>query len=130
MGILRAHTGAIGCIVLTTDSAHTVACDCHENGTDGDCDRLDGRCACLPNALGSRCDQCEPDFWGLNLGPGCIPCDCCTNGSLSSSCDQVPMPNTDPYSLFCLTLLTRAYRKVTFWNHDITVLVKYTHQHC
>ena len=76
---------------ILTCSVH-IACECNPNGVDKDiCDPLTGTCSCLPNAIEADCSRCEPGFWGLSQGLGCISCDCCTNGSSNSSteCDQV-----------------------------------------
>ena len=76
--------------IVHTDISST-ACDCNPNGvTDQVCDILNGACFCLPNVIGgSDCGVCELGFWNLTAGIGCVPCDCCTNGSQSSACDQV-----------------------------------------
>ena len=65
------------------------ACQCNPNGTVGDCDPVTGTCTCRPLVTGSRCEQCEDEFWGLSQGLGCIPCDCCNNGSISNVCNKV-----------------------------------------
>ena len=65
-------------------------CSCNRNGTEESvCNRTTGACLCLPQTEGSDCGQCESGYWGLSQGLGCVSCNCCTNGSISLSCDQV-----------------------------------------
>jgi len=57
------------------------ACRCYIPGSQSEkCDR-DGSCACQPNVLGQKCDQCRPSFYfdGAN---GCVPCNCNRYGVL------------------------------------------------
>ena len=66
------------------------ACSCHPDGINSDrCDMIDGTCFCLPHTTGDDCSQCEPGYWNLTAGVGCSPCECCSNGSMSTTCDQV-----------------------------------------
>jgi len=67
-----------------------IECTCHVNGTQGLCENRqgDGICTCKPGTTGEDCDECLPGHWGLHLG-ACRPCECCTNGSVNGSCDQV-----------------------------------------
>ena len=69
-----------------------IECDCHPNGTLADvCNDVTGECLCIEFATGSSCGECEPGYWGLSQGLGCVDCNCCTNGTVDSSpaCDQV-----------------------------------------
>ncbi|KAK2086469.1 Laminin subunit beta-3 [Saguinus oedipus] len=52
------------------------------------CDEESGRCLCLPNVVGSKCDQCGPYHWKLASGQGCEPCACDSHNSLSPQCNQ------------------------------------------
>uniref|UniRef100_A0A8C2UPT0 Laminin subunit beta-3 n=2 Tax=Chinchilla lanigera TaxID=34839 RepID=A0A8C2UPT0_CHILA len=65
-------------------------CDCSILGAQRDmpCDEETGRCLCLPNVVGSKCDQCAPNHWKLASGRGCEPCACDPHTSLSSQCNQ------------------------------------------
>ncbi|XP_023422897.1 laminin subunit beta-3 [Cavia porcellus] len=65
-------------------------CDCSILGARRDmpCDEETGRCLCLPNVVGPRCDQCAPNHWKLASGQGCQPCACDPRTSLSSQCNQ------------------------------------------
>lgn len=74
------------------DNTHSfsTACECHPNGTLGDCSPLFGTCVCAnDNVLGELCDECRDGYWGLAQGLPCVPCDCCSNGSNSQICDKV-----------------------------------------
>ncbi|XP_012637176.2 laminin subunit beta-3 isoform X2 [Microcebus murinus] len=65
-------------------------CDCSLLGARRDmpCDEESGRCLCLPNVVGPKCDQCAPYHWKLASGQGCEPCACNPPGSLSPQCNQ------------------------------------------
>ncbi|KAK9497974.1 hypothetical protein O3M35_003866 [Rhynocoris fuscipes] len=66
-------------------------CDCDLLGTDksrGMCDPESGRCPCLPNVKGVRCDSCVAGHWAIARGMGCIPCECDPVGSLSTDCNE------------------------------------------
>ncbi|XP_042537993.1 laminin subunit beta-3 [Dipodomys spectabilis] len=65
-------------------------CDCSVLGARQDmpCDEESGRCLCLPNVVGPKCDQCAPSHWKLASGRGCEPCACDPRNSLSSQCNQ------------------------------------------
>lgn len=68
---------------------HHTACPCNTRGTVGDCDPLFGKCFCEPNVIGPLCNECANGYWGLSQGLGCIPCDCCINGSINTTCNKV-----------------------------------------
>ncbi|XP_007951255.1 laminin subunit beta-3 [Orycteropus afer afer] len=65
-------------------------CDCNILGSwrDMPCDEESGRCLCLPNVVGPKCDQCAPYHWKLASGRGCEPCTCDQHNSLSPQCNQ------------------------------------------
>lgn len=65
-------------------------CDCSILGARQDmpCEEETGRCLCLPNVVGPKCDQCAPSYWKLASGRGCEPCACDPRNSLSSQCNQ------------------------------------------
>ncbi|XP_023375269.1 laminin subunit beta-3 [Otolemur garnettii] len=65
-------------------------CDCSLLGARQDmpCDEETGRCLCLPNVVGPKCDQCAPYHWKLASGQGCQPCACDPHNSLSPQCNQ------------------------------------------
>uniref|UniRef100_A0A8D2DLV8 Laminin subunit beta-3 n=1 Tax=Sciurus vulgaris TaxID=55149 RepID=A0A8D2DLV8_SCIVU len=65
-------------------------CDCSILGSRRDmpCDEESGRCLCLPNVVGPKCDQCAPYHWKLASGRGCEPCACDPHNSLSPQCNQ------------------------------------------
>ncbi|XP_017651521.1 laminin subunit beta-3 [Nannospalax galili] len=65
-------------------------CDCSILGARQDmpCEEETGRCLCLPNVVGPKCDQCAPSHWKLASGRGCEPCACDPRNSLSPQCNQ------------------------------------------
>lgn len=75
----------VACLLLA-------ACLCNILGTRrnaGACDRISGQCMCLPHVLGTKCDQCERNYWKLASGMGCEACGCDPIGSLSQQCNEV-----------------------------------------
>lgn len=75
-------------MIINVELYHA-ACLCDPGGTVGDCDSLFGTCVCQPGATGQLCNECIDGYWGVSQG--CIPCDCCTEGTVGSSnvCDKV-----------------------------------------
>ncbi|NXS60382.1 LAMB3 protein, partial [Brachypteracias leptosomus] len=65
-------------------------CTCNELGTRRDmpCDDETGRCFCLPNVVGTECDQCAAGHWEMGSGRGCRPCGCHPHGSHNPQCNQ------------------------------------------
>ncbi|XP_073999526.1 laminin subunit beta-1 isoform X2 [Rhodnius prolixus] len=66
-------------------------CNCDRLGTDqdgGPCDPVTGRCPCLPNVQGVRCNECVADHWGIARGTGCRACECDPIGSKSTDCHK------------------------------------------
>ncbi|EDO36523.1 predicted protein, partial [Nematostella vectensis] len=71
------------------------ACECYVQGTVSPpghdptlpfpCDDK-GRCTCLPNVSGDKCDTCRPEYWNVASGKGCEPCNCDTTGSWNNTC--------------------------------------------
>lgn len=67
-------------------------CECDVLGTNGTlkhCDRYTGQCPCLPNVIGTRCDQCAPHHWKIASGEGCEACHCDEIGAKSEQCNEV-----------------------------------------
>lgn len=52
------------------------------------CDPATGACPCLPNVVGTTCNQCAPGYWDLASGKGCQLCDCETKNTQSNQCNQ------------------------------------------
>ncbi|CAI9600913.1 unnamed protein product, partial [Staurois parvus] len=49
------------------------ACECHPNSSISSiCHHDTGLCDCKPHVFGEKCDQCEPGFYGLTSGLGCL----------------------------------------------------------
>ncbi|KAM6304189.1 laminin subunit beta-4 [Podargus strigoides] len=53
------------------------------------CDPATGACPCLPNVVGTTCDQCASGYWNLASGKGCQICDCDPENSQSNQCNQL-----------------------------------------
>ncbi|KFQ40460.1 Laminin subunit beta-3, partial [Mesitornis unicolor] len=51
-------------------------CTCNVLGSRQDmpCNDETGRCFCLPNVVGTECDQCAAEHWDMGSGRGCRPC--------------------------------------------------------
>ena len=73
-----------------------VACDCYSQGTvvppgHNPADPLpcddEGKCTCLRNVIGDKCDSCRDTYWNVGSGFGCEECMCDPTGSLNNSCD-------------------------------------------
>uniref|UniRef100_A0A7M4F6Y3 Laminin subunit beta 4 n=1 Tax=Crocodylus porosus TaxID=8502 RepID=A0A7M4F6Y3_CROPO len=52
------------------------------------CNPTTGACPCLPNVIGSLCDQCAPGYWNLGSRKGCQLCGCDPNNSQTNQCNQ------------------------------------------
>ena len=72
------------------------ACDCYNQGTvtplgHNPVDPLpcddEGKCTCLRNVIGEKCDGCQDTYWNVGSGYGCEECLCDPIGSLNDSCD-------------------------------------------
>nr|KAI8748348.1 laminin subunit alpha-1-like [Biomphalaria glabrata] len=81
------------------------ACYCHPKGAEtGSCDPS-GRCSCKKNILQGNvtsaldnngtsiridgtCSHCLPNYFGIESGQGCSPCNCSVDGSTSLQCDE------------------------------------------
>ncbi|KAK7067339.1 hypothetical protein SK128_007893, partial [Halocaridina rubra] len=69
-------------------------CQCHKLGSHEEiCDPVTNQCPCKPGVGGTKCDRCEPGFWGLpriqHGSQGCIPCACSLFGSVRDDCEQM-----------------------------------------
>ncbi|KAK3873150.1 hypothetical protein Pcinc_021789, partial [Petrolisthes cinctipes] len=69
-------------------------CQCHKLGAyDASCDPVTNQCRCKPGVGGTKCDRCEPGFWGLpriqHGSNGCLPCGCSLFGSVRDDCEQM-----------------------------------------
>ncbi|XP_069945770.1 agrin isoform X4 [Cherax quadricarinatus] len=69
-------------------------CQCHKLGAhDESCDPVTNQCRCKPGVGGTKCDRCEPGFWGLpriqHGSKGCLPCGCSLFGSVRDDCEQM-----------------------------------------
>lgn len=63
-------------------------CRCNINGSFSEiCHTRTGQCECRPNVQGRHCDECKPETFGLQLGRGCLPCNCNSFGSKSFDCE-------------------------------------------
>ncbi|EDO46759.1 predicted protein [Nematostella vectensis] len=73
------------------------ACNCNPKGTLGgdrtpagelECSGSNGKCACLTNVQGLRCDKCVSAYYWNPSGYGCSPCNCDASGSLATNCNS------------------------------------------
>ena len=74
------------------------ACDCYNQGTVTPpghnpedplpCDDK-GKCTCLENVIGDKCDSCQDTYWNVGSGFGCEQCLCNPTGSQNDSCDVI-----------------------------------------
>ncbi|XP_042234513.1 agrin-like isoform X4 [Homarus americanus] len=69
-------------------------CQCHKLGArEETCDPVTNQCRCKPGVGGTKCDRCEPGFWGLPRiqrgSKGCLPCGCSLFGSVRDDCEQM-----------------------------------------
>ncbi|KAF5399940.1 hypothetical protein PHET_07059, partial [Paragonimus heterotremus] len=72
---------------VQSDENQAIPCNCNKLGAFSEhCDHT-GRCECKQGARGTRCDQCMPDYWGIENGHECIACSCHPDGSRSTTCD-------------------------------------------
>ncbi|XP_052025259.1 LOW QUALITY PROTEIN: laminin subunit alpha-2 [Apodemus sylvaticus] len=70
------------------DAKNCQPCRCNINGSFSEiCDSRTGQCECRPNVQGRQCDECKPETFGLQLGRGCLPCNCNSFGSKSFDCE-------------------------------------------
>ena len=49
------------------------------------CNDDTGKCPCYENVVGDKCEYCGP---GRKHFPNCLPCDCCSDGSVDQNCDS------------------------------------------
>ncbi|XP_053463837.1 laminin subunit beta-3 [Nycticebus coucang] len=80
--------GFTGLTNANPQGCHRCDCSLLGAGQDMPCDEETGRCLCLPNVVGPKCDQCAPYHWKLASGLGCQPCACDPHNSLSPQCNQ------------------------------------------
>ena len=75
-----------------------LACDCYHQGTvtppgHNPVDPLpcddEGKCTCLSNVIGEKCDGCKDTFWNVGSGFGCEECLCNLVGSVNDSCNII-----------------------------------------
>ncbi|KAH9495698.1 hypothetical protein Btru_016073 [Bulinus truncatus] len=85
----------------------STACSCHPKGAEtGFCDITSGKCQCKLNILtlndkanitlvngtnimiDGTCSHCFPNYYGIDSGQGCLPCNCNVNGSTDQQCDE------------------------------------------
>uniref|UniRef100_A0A3B3T2G9 Laminin, beta 4 n=1 Tax=Paramormyrops kingsleyae TaxID=1676925 RepID=A0A3B3T2G9_9TELE len=75
---------------LTTPGACCMACNCNGNIDPRDassCDAVTGECLrCLHNTHGSRCERCQPGYYGNALAQDCKACSCEPHGTKLSLC--------------------------------------------
>lgn len=63
-----------------------IACACHVTGSVSPICNGTGVCRCRQNVVGTKCDACLPQYYGLQSGTGCSPCLCNMVYSVNNSC--------------------------------------------
>ncbi|CAM2098554.1 unnamed protein product [Caretta caretta] len=81
----RIHNGAVRC---TCNFSGVNPAICPPGNGVCLCNRMTGVCPCLPNVIGSTCDQCASGYWNMSNGIGCQFCDCNPRNSQSNQCNQ------------------------------------------
>lgn len=99
------------------------------------CDDETGRCFCLPNVVGEKCDECAANHWKIASGEGCWPCNCHPQNSLSLQCNQVSTAKKERKKESNCFQLVRVGRQRDRWNHRSSQLHKLgslwlTGRHC
>ncbi|XP_062999151.1 laminin subunit beta-3 [Elgaria multicarinata webbii] len=87
----RCHLCKPGFTQLTNSNpqgCRDCACNILGSRSNTPCDDETGRCFCLPNVVGDKCDECAVNHWKIASGQGCQPCDCDPQNSLSPQCNQ------------------------------------------
>ncbi|XP_046390071.1 laminin subunit alpha-like [Ischnura elegans] len=60
--------------ITTKFNSGPLPCECNIEGSENaHCEKFGGQCACKPNVIGRKCDQCRIGYYGF---PECTPCDC------------------------------------------------------
>ncbi|KAL7985366.1 hypothetical protein Chor_003936 [Crotalus horridus] len=88
----RCHLCKPGFTQLTNSNpqgCHECACNILGSRRNMPCDDESGRCFCLPNVVGEKCDECAVNHWKIASGEGCWPCNCHPQNSLSLQCNQM-----------------------------------------
>lgn len=60
-------------------------CNCSAVGSTSQICDHSGKCPCLTNFAGKRCDACMAGFYQF---PECLPCNCDTNGAIGITCNN------------------------------------------
>lgn len=88
---------------------YCIKCDCDSRGSTNEtgsiCDVKTGKCFCLPNVIGIKCDSCEDQHWDFGNRFGCKSCDCDLTGTFEG-CNLC-----DNYSGQCECIGTRSGRR-------------------
>ncbi|KAK2842855.1 hypothetical protein Q5P01_013055 [Channa striata] len=75
---------------LTSSGARCEQCSCNDNIDPDDrnaCDELTGECLCCNHhTMGSRCQTCEPGYYGNALDHDCKECSCDQRGTEVAQC--------------------------------------------
>eukprot|EP00117_Sycon_ciliatum_P032228 scpid2548/ scgid25039/ Laminin subunit beta-2; Laminin chain B3; Laminin-11 subunit beta; Laminin-14 subunit beta; Laminin-15 subunit beta; Laminin-3 subunit beta; Laminin-4 subunit beta; Laminin-7 subunit beta; Laminin-9 subunit beta; S-laminin subunit beta len=109
------------CRAMHYDFPACTACNCNMNGSfNGSCDD-NGRCFCLPNALGEKCDVCAENF--VLTTSGCELCASCYNIT-QSQVQSVRMRLAT--SLHTLTIIMSDPLLMNFMSRQSNVSILYT----
>uniref|UniRef100_A0A0N5BNI8 Laminin subunit beta-1 n=1 Tax=Strongyloides papillosus TaxID=174720 RepID=A0A0N5BNI8_STREA len=103
-------------------------CQCNvygsKNNTREICDQKTGKCSCLPNVVGEKCDECAENHYNLHSGNGCSECNCDPNGVILNY-DGTPKMDCNQYTGQCHCKEGRGGKKCSectdfFWGNPLT----------
>ncbi|CEF62050.1 Usherin [Strongyloides ratti] len=88
------------------------------------CNSMTGKCSCLPNVIGDKCDSCAENYYNLQSGDGCLKCDCDPTGVILDN-DGKPQMSCNVFNGQCQCKEGRGGRKCSectdyFWGNPLT----------
>uniref|UniRef100_A0A674BX96 Laminin subunit gamma-1 n=1 Tax=Salmo trutta TaxID=8032 RepID=A0A674BX96_SALTR len=86
----RCKEGFYGSPLATNPNDKCKPCSCSPYGTvdrQTSCLQVTGQCPCLAHVTNRDCSACEPGFFNLQSGTGCVRCTCNPIGSTNGQCD-------------------------------------------
>uniref|UniRef100_A0A0K0EC03 Laminin subunit beta-1 n=2 Tax=Strongyloides stercoralis TaxID=6248 RepID=A0A0K0EC03_STRER len=101
-------------------------CQCNLYGSknnNNNCDSITGKCSCLPNVIGDKCDSCAENYYNIQSGNGCIKCDCDPTGVILDD-NRKPIMSCDLFNGQCHCQKGRGGKKCSectdnFWGNPL-----------